>query len=185
MISDKMSALEPRDVCRSDGNTDLYGLGNRLGVYFQMIAFIIALRRGVSDEPRGALLTSINVALLATFIAVVKGIVNETVRTVDLVIIDSLIFTQINLPLFNFDLMFIKHPVTTLLMAPLGFGMQVLVAWFWFVGIGKLPRTDCPDDYGFFFSKASLYGWFSTLWKVLSVGTAIIAGLVFLAGRLP
>ncbi|KAK1755383.1 hypothetical protein QBC47DRAFT_445404 [Echria macrotheca] len=162
------------DTCRSDGNTDLYGLGNRLGIYFQMIAFIIAGRRGVMVEPLGALISSINVSLLATFIAVVKAIANGTMRTVDMVIIDSLIFTQVNLPLFSFDLI-------TLLMSPLAFGMQTLVAWFWFVGLDKLPRTDCPDDYGFFFSEASLYGWFSTLWKVLSVGLAILTGIAFLA----
>ncbi len=183
-----MATLQPRDACGSDGNTDLYGLGNRLGIYFQIIAFIIATKRkgrGVSDDPHGALFSSINVALLATFIAVVKGVVNGTMRTLDLYIIDSLIFTQINLPLLTFDHMFVKHPVATLVVAPLGFAMQALVAWFWYVGIDKLPRTGCPDDYGFFFSKVSLYGWFRTLWKVFSVLTAILAGLVFVSGRLP
>lgn len=178
-----MGSLAPRDPCSSLVNSDIYGLGIRLGFYFQLIAFIIAITRKVSKEPRGTLLDSINVTLLAKFVAIVRETVGGTVRTFDLYIVDNLIFTQVSTAVFSPDL-FLLHPVNSMVMALLALGIQTFDIWFWYDGIDKLPRSTCPDDYGFFFARVSLYGWFRTFWKVISVLTAVLAGLTCIAGML-
>ena len=45
----------------------------------------------------------------------------------------------------------------------------IYIAWFWFVGIDRQNLSPCTG-YAFFFAKVSVFGWFHTLARILSVG---------------
>ena len=78
------------EVCSIDGNADLYGLGIRLGIYFQIISTII-VNHFVPDEVSGIWTTN-GIFLLAVFAAVANTTVHHSIQYIEAFVMLQLIF---------------------------------------------------------------------------------------------
>lgn len=172
--------LENRSTCSLTGNPDLYGLGIRLGVYFQWLSALITSR--LTSANFAGLIKSYVVFLGAIFIAIlVLTRTQDSVRTEEMLILLYIFFGG--------DLVF--SPIqprrgAKVTLSP-GFflgvllmvgGMGIYSAWFWFAGRngGFVVREACTS-YGFLFAKVDLgrpvvahaFAAFSVLWTAYIV----------------
>ena len=76
--------------CSIDGNPDLYGLGIRLGIYFQIIATIL-VNHFVPDEVSGIWDTN-GIFTLAVFAAVANATVNHVIQYIEAFVMLQLLF---------------------------------------------------------------------------------------------
>jgi hypothetical protein len=176
--------------CPVEGNSDLYGLGIRVGIYIQMVTVQLSGLASAIFKTEDSLGQATIIFVLATGIVLIR-LLKEATGTVP---VDG---TTIIQPVEVF-------PILTLLLAQVGVcrvpywkgqttaliytfevgGLITLFAWFWWHGMDTLPRT-CNDDKAFFFAKVSIWNWFRTLNKVGSVFAAIggvVTVLFYLVG---
>ena len=176
------SVLLGRDGnCHIEGNPDLYGLGIRVGIYIQMITVQIsaALSEVLREEDR------LNEATVVFVISVSSVLVNliyqnkiEAVETMPVLV---LLLAQVH----SCRLVNTRGIIPTLIFAVELLGLVGLYVWYWWYGMDTLNRT-CPDDKAFFFAKVSIWGWFRTMNKVLTVFTAIygaMAAITYIFGE--
>ena len=78
------------NLCPVEGNPDLYGLGIRLGIYFQLISTSLT-NRLLPEETLSACDTN-SIFLLAVFAAVSKSTVNGTIHFVEAYVMLQLMF---------------------------------------------------------------------------------------------
>jgi len=168
-------------ICGLDGNPDLSGLGIRAAFYIQSVTFAVA---GEFLPAEAAYLHSSAIALLlATFVVLVRETIMGSLPAPEVAVVMWLFSIQ----------MFaagrtLKDAVGTAAVADQARSMIHLVVlfsflgyatWFWFAGLDTLPRTAC-DEYGFFFSKVDLRGWFRTVNKVVFCIMLVPAGFLAL-----
>jgi len=185
------------EICRFDGNPDLYGLGIRSGVY--ITAFATAIAHAFEQEAAYELC---KVAGLFQF-AVLVALVRETVTNPDLYAVEALvtyIFSLASLAINPMQVMRLDSPGDTadqdqdrardrdrdnkrlnLLerhtspsLLPVLRQLTVLAidayqAWFWWVGLDRLRRLPCARTDTFFFVRADMYGSFRTFGKAFSI----------------
>ncbi|KAI0844951.1 hypothetical protein F5Y00DRAFT_273435 [Daldinia vernicosa] len=151
--------------CPIQGKPDLYGLGVRLGLYLQFIAIVLARP---SVKPTFKAIAGSTVAfVLANFIVLVKESASRTLFAPEAYLLFLLLVPQLMVNIINLDISR-KHinprsAITLLLWGSFCF----YFSWFWWVGLDVLPASGCEDEFGFFFTKVSLRGWFRTFNKVL------------------
>ncbi|KAH7145961.1 hypothetical protein B0J13DRAFT_332467 [Dactylonectria estremocensis] len=159
-------------ACPVPGNADLYGLGNRLGIYFQMLTvqFSSLISAIIPIEDRVG--QSTVVFILATTTVLLRLISSREIEPVEVVPILGLIYAQIGVCRVPFS----GSKITLLIYAGELIGILALFTWFWWKGIDMLPRS-CKNDYAFFFAKVSIWGWFRRMNKALSIISVVGAGL--------
>ena len=158
-------------VCSFDGNTDMYGLGIRIGFYLQWYAVEIASWFAPS-EVNGARLTN-SVFIAATFLALLIQIVRDvsSLQVVEVYIILLLTFGYylFLVPVYawrfltgydpKFDPTRYSQVWTGEVYSVLNFLLLTAVAsfqlWFWFSRVPQLDKQSC-QQYGFFFAKIRL-----------------------------
>ncbi len=168
--------------CGFDGNSDIYGLGVRVGVYLQWLTSIFAenLYEPAVRSTRETN-TTYQIAMLVGFIQITTSHWDK-IKAIEGFI--TLLFC-------------FSGACVSLTQAHLGYGAKsghgagdtagsssraagdLLVSmaicaygiWFLFFGLDKLPRTACAESV-FFFARVGLFGWFRTFLK-----TVFIAGL--------
>lgn len=159
-------------VCGLDGNPDLTGLGLRTAFYIQSITFAVA---GEFLDAEAAFLHSSAMGLL---LAILVALVRET-------IMGSLRAPEVAVIMWLFSIQVVASSRTTKKFLPVAgqpvpteslvrlrvqyafvFAFVGYATWFWFRGLDTLPRTACVE-YGFFFAKVDVRGWFRTLNKVV------------------
>lgn len=181
-----MNITEPI-VCGFDGNQDLYGLGVRVGIYIQVVSFFLASTQ--LKKQSAYLQSSSFIFLFAIFIALVRETANRTLRTPEAAMINWLILYQIIGVVAT-----VSGPMSTSTILRLCMVWFVVPAqigynfWFWWVGLDVLPGPEpgCKE-FGYFFTKVNIRGWFRTLNKVmmtLAVVCLCLMALMVLVGLL-
>ncbi|KAI0382807.1 hypothetical protein F5Y04DRAFT_279582 [Hypomontagnella monticulosa] len=164
--------------CPIDGNSDLYGLGVRLGLYLQFIALVLA-RPSVKLAFK-AINSSTIAFILANFIVLVRETTSRTLRAPEACLLFFLLVPQLAVNVISTDVINgsinLRGVVAILLWAAFVFYFN----WFWWVGLDVLPMSGCEDEYGFFFTKVSLRGWFRTFNKVIWILADIGIGVVII-----
>jgi len=158
-------------VCAFDGNTDMYGIGIRIGFYLQWYAGIAASWMAPSEVP--GLRFTISLFIAATFLALLIQILRDvsSLEVVEVYIILLLTFGYylFLVPLYVWRLLTRCNPafdpsrnprvragkVYSLLNFPLLIAVASFQLWFWFARVPTLDSRDCVE-YGFFFAKVRM-----------------------------
>ena len=158
-------------VCTIDGNTDMYGIGIRIGFYLQWYGAILASWLAPSEVD--TLRFTITVFIAATFVALIAQIARDvdSLDVVEVYIILLLTFGYFLflVPLYTWRLVTRCNPRFDPTRNPrvhagpvysqLTFLLLVAVAsfqlWFWFARVPALSQRNC-QEYGFFFAKIRL-----------------------------
>ncbi|KAK3358162.1 hypothetical protein B0T25DRAFT_580084 [Lasiosphaeria hispida] len=159
---DAANTTQPEPVCGFQGNNDLYGLGLRLGLYFNFLSTLTA--RFLLNQEFKYQQGSILAYCAATFIAIAREAGLGTVHASEVYIVASLLGPQFR-PASQATLRGVRPAVMQAVMI----AANIFIGWFWFHGLDALPRVPCDDEWGFFFAKISLRGGFRTFSKVLWV----------------
>ena len=175
--------LDPRaSTCTHVGNSDLYGLGVRLGVYLQLFSTLMANHFLV--ETSNAAWDTNAVFLVAIFIATVKSSVGsdriaafEAFVMVQMLLAFVLaVFTVSGRRWRQFDLL-VRNGESRFKGSPLGaFTRSVLTTaiacyqvWFWFRGAHQLDRVALCNSSVFLFTQISIGSGVTAVFKILAV----------------
>ncbi|KAL7789490.1 hypothetical protein V8C37DRAFT_211169 [Trichoderma ceciliae] len=158
--------------CPVDGDSDLYGLGIRVGIYIQMLTVQLSGLASAILKTEDSLGQGTIIFVLATGIVLVRQLRGLEIEAVEVFPILTLLLAQAGVCRVPYW----KGQTTALIYTFEVSGLIALFAWFWWHGMDTLPRS-CHDDKAFFFTKVSIWHWFRTLNKVGSV-FAIIGGVV-------
>ena len=172
-VSEMVQLTERAATCPVTGNSDLYGLGIRIGIYLQMFTaqfsgYISQIKNEDDDIGQGVV-----VFTLSASIVLLQLITQRSIEPVEVFPILSLLLAQLatcRVPYWRAQMTIFVYNVCLI-------GILILFFWFWWHGMDTLPRS-CHDDYAFFFAKVSIWHWFRTLNKVISVATIIVAPIV-------
>ncbi|KAH7008607.1 hypothetical protein EDB80DRAFT_440419 [Ilyonectria destructans] len=161
-------------TCPVTGNPDLYGLGNRLGIYFQMMTVQISSLISSITPVEDRIGQSTVIFILATTTVLLRLLSSHEIQPVEVVPILGLIYAQIGVCRVPFS----GSKITLLIYAGELVGILALFTWFWWKGMDLLPRS-CKNDYAFFFAKVSIWGWFRRMNKALSIISVVGASLSY------
>lgn len=155
-------------VCSIVGNTDMYGLGIRIGFYLQWFAVDLASWFAPS-EVRGIRLTN-SIFIAATFLALLiqvsLNVSNLQVVEVYIILLLTFGYYLFFVPLYiwrvltgynpAFDPFRFPHVWPGRVYSALNFVLLVAVAsfqlWFWFARVPQLNGKAC-QEFGFFFAR--------------------------------
>ena len=164
-------------VCTIDGNTDMYGIGIRIGFYLQWYAAIFAslLARSKARSEVETLRFTITIFIAATFVALIaqvaRDVDNLDVVEVYIILLLTFGYFLFLVPLYAWRLLtgcdprfdptryprVPAGPVYSLLTFLLLVAVASFQLWFWFARVPALSQRDC-QEYGFFFAKTRLNG---------------------------
>lgn len=158
-------------VCKFEGNSDMYGLGIRLGFYFQWYGAILA--RWIAPIEVRPLAFSMNLFVAATFLALIIETANDldSLQPVETYIVLLLMFGAYLalVPIYIWRLLTGCDPywdptrfprvntgaLTANLSFLLLFAVLIFQYWFWFDRVPDLDQYNC-QQYGFLFAQARL-----------------------------
>ncbi|KAM3533391.1 hypothetical protein MY4038_003284 [Beauveria bassiana] len=190
-----------QDGCGYDGNSDLYGVGVRVGLYAQWVAMLLS----TVFEPRSeaGLRTTNLIIQLAVFIGLCTESVGATTTSTSGLHPSAAVITQFLLcgSLSSVTGDGVGHLRSISGVARLFFytALSAYGCWFWFAGIDVMRRRRWREDEGSnggtasapapalapctsevaFFGRTSFDGWFRVLGKILSVlGLVVCVALV-------
>ncbi|XP_044715533.1 uncharacterized protein HRG_11112 [Hirsutella rhossiliensis] len=151
------------------GNSDLYGLGVRIGLYSQWIATLLTTVLDSADEGDLRLLN------LIVQTAIFLGLCTESSRRASAV---GALITQI---LLCGSLSSVTGDGITYFGHASGFlrvlfytALSAYGIWFWFAGLPLMLRPGCDDVAVAFFGPTTITGWFRSLGKALSVAGLVV-----------
>ncbi|KAL9637308.1 MAG: hypothetical protein Q9164_002270 [Protoblastenia rupestris] len=170
-------------TCGFTGNSDIYGLGIRLGIYLQWIAALISKRYLVSSrsEILRELLDVNTIFSLAIFIATV--ILPTEAQGVEVLIMLHFYFGNTYIISYE-QLLRGRHAqgltfFGTLATISITTGMSAYAIYYWFHGLDLLSGTGC-GSFAFLFAKVRLEGRARTFFKLAAVVNMIVWGTGFL-----
>ena len=165
------TSTEP--LCGFDGNTDLYGVGIRVGYYTQAIAVALAnffvLRESKALRPVNTLfMLAMSIGLLW-----ISRIPSQTYAAEAFMLLQIILATWFvgvkdvstwSAKYWTYD------PARATIRTVSVVGILIYNLWFWHLGLENdgFMRTPCGTHI-FFFTKVDLYGWFRSVHKVLSI----------------
>lgn len=177
----------PESNCTFAGNSDLYGLGIRIGIYLQWISGFLAICFHAESVP-GTLSTN-TIFLLALFIALAIITTNHTVTAPEVIILLQFCFgflfsvsstwglrvkTRIASPKRYKER--VEFPLLgSTIRIFLGSAICFYNVWFWFVGIDKLRDPAC-HPIGFLFARVDLMDGARVFLKIVAVLATIAYG---------
>jgi len=193
-VSRQLSSPE----CVFEGNSDLYGLGIRIGIYLQWISGLLA-NCFHADSVRDMLATN-TIFLIALFTALAIISTEDTVLAAEVTILlqfcFGFVFTvsstwgwRVSARQLNSAKEFGNPVYFPLLGSAIRLCLTTSICaynvWFWFVGLGKLSKAAC-DPVGFLFAPVDLLRHARVFFKITSVmiltffGIATLSELVLL-----
>ena len=158
-------------VCAIDGNTDMYGIGIRIGFYLQWYSAIFASWLAPSEVE--TLRFTITIYIAATFVALIaqvaRDVDNLDVVEVYIILLLTFGYFLFFVPLYIWRLLtrcdprfdptryprVPAGPVYSLLTFLLLVAVATFQLWFWFARVPTLSQRNC-QEYGFFFTKVRL-----------------------------
>jgi hypothetical protein len=180
------------ELCQFEGNSDLYGLGVRLGVYAQLLATALA-NHVLPDALVSALDTNV-IFLVAILAALLKSTAEKEISTVEAFIMLQIVLTFL-ISVINIDgLRWIWIAVMSTIFSEKDrlinahfnlsrFGsfwrcsIRTLATgynmWFWFYGYSRLGHAQDCNFKIFFFTRLNGSGSVKYLFKTLSVVYAL------------
>jgi hypothetical protein len=179
------SFLQAREATNNDAlgfpaNPDIYGLGIRLGIYFQWIGAVLSKWFRGNPEALRDLLDENGIFLLAIFIASILLCTGGTdsPHAIKILILLHIFFGSTFIIMFDPNIsdsfevissfwgILVKYMITV--------GMAALGVWFWFTGIYKLPATPGTGNYGFFFARFAIGGPILVFFRFLAILNLIV-----------
>ena len=179
-------------TCDLSGNSDLYGLGVRTGVYCQLLATVLA-NHGVADALTGLIDTNV-IFLLAVLIALITATVQGQLSTVEafvmLQIIMNFLMSAVNIDgwrwfLFCFSPAF-SEDMTELATAHFKvsrFGTYwrqmirsaaiAFTLWFWFYGLNHLDNARKCNFQVFYVARLDGFAGIKYLYRIFAVYLAV------------
>jgi len=156
---DAVDTLQIRDAeCGFDGTPDLYGLGVRIALYIQFFtAFLVALGLHGEHQLRFYRIASLSFLVSLYLVVIIKS-ADNTLRGVEAQLMSWLFIVQFFTVLTTMS----KSKLSKMMKKGLGLflfmwifftALGTYMVWFWYVGLDRMPRSDCPDEYGFFWTK--------------------------------
>ncbi|KAI1769142.1 hypothetical protein GGR53DRAFT_528981 [Hypoxylon sp. FL1150] len=162
-------------TCPIEGNSDLYGLGVRLGLYLQFIALVLA--RPSAKRAFDNINISTIAFVLANFIVLIQQTSSRDLYAPEAYLLFYLLVPQLVVNMFGTELKPGKIESRGIIAILLWGAFCFYFTWFWWVGLDVLKRSTCEDEFGFFFTKVSLRGWFRTFNKVIWTVSCIVFGV--------
>lgn len=154
--------LAARGECTWTGNSDLYGIGVRVGLYAQWTATLLATVFDPKSE------NSLRMTNLIIQFAIFIGLCTESTENASAV---GSIITQFllcgSLSSVTGDGISNLNKLSGLMRLAFYMALSAYGCWFWFVGLQTMIHPEC--DPVAFFGRASFTGWFQSLGKALSV----------------
>jgi hypothetical protein len=167
----KMTATN--EPCPFAGNSDIYGVGVRIGLYSQWVATLLVTLFNPEDEE---MFRIVNLIIQASiFLGIAQQSSSET-NAVEPIIVLFLMCGSLS-SLTGNGMRHFSH-VSGVIRALFYAALSAYGCWFWFEGLDKMMRPGCSAIA--FFGRSSVDGWFRTLAKALSVFGLILS--VFLTG---
>lgn len=150
--------------CLVKGNPDLYGLGIRLGIYFQMLTVQSSGLFSYFLRAEDNIAETAVVFVMSVGTVLVRQIVNRDIEAIEVAFMITLLTALVN----SYRQANQLKGLVQMLYGIEMLGLIGIYIWFWWVGMDQLKHS-CPDDRTFFFANVSLWGWFRTFNKVLTV----------------
>ncbi len=177
--------LTRRNECGFSGNPDIYGLGIRTGYYSQALSVWVANFFVFSESKK---LRSVNTLFM---FALFVGLIWISHNPSQTYAIEAFLLTQLLSATWYVSILdqskFSKgnwkfSPLRMVIQDFTLLGILAYSIWFWWVGLDLMQKTPC-GTYIFFLSKVSLYGWFRSGFRVLSV-IAVCFNLTLMTGHM-
>lgn len=186
------SDVEKRDdteACGFVGDDNTYGLGIRIGIYFQWITSSIAYNfvpeeavtmRGVNNCFQAAMFAGL------LFITITKGPELYAVEAFMMLIFcmggvcsgDNPEVGEAGKEKSKKYAYFDATTLGSLIRFSLGVGFCAYGVWFTFKGMDKMKHPPC-STFAFFLVRVNLYGWFRTFWKIMfTLGALMYATII-------
>lgn len=170
--------------CKFQGNSDIYGLGVRLGAYLQWMTLILSENLYEPAAPASRETNStFQVAMMAGLLLIMTHFNRET-KSIEGLLALLLCFASAGITWLEAFSNWRRRSAEGSKRSAARAGFLLLGTatcaggvWFLFLGIDTLPRTPCPETV-FFFARVPLFGWYRTVLKV--VFTACLAGSALL-----
>lgn len=165
--------------CGFTGNSDLYGIGIRLGYYTQALSVWFA-NYFVFSEARE--LRSVNLLfLVALFIALIwLSHQSQQTYAIEVFLLLRLLFATWYVGVLDRSRFSKKHGrkriMRVLIRECALLGMLSYTVWFAWIGLDRMEKTPC-GTWIFFAAKLNLYGGYRSAYKVLSI-SALSFGLI-------
>ncbi|KAE9988205.1 hypothetical protein EG328_000161 [Venturia inaequalis] len=143
-------ALTPNNtlpLCAIKGNADLYGLGIRLSIYVQYLTILVAAVSG--RRLYSKIRTAVLIYAVAILIVVFRNSISGKINALEVPIIQLLVLVQLSAVL---PTVWVISPVGWLIYLALAANSAYFV-WYWFRGLDKLMKSECADEYAWFFAK--------------------------------
>lgn len=170
---------EKRSECGFAGNSDIYGVGIRIGYYTQALSVWVA-NYFVLGEAK--ILRSTNLLFM---IAVLIGLFALSRKSPNAYAIEAFLLLQLSFATFYIGVVdwsrYSKKywrfsPGRNVIMSMTNLSAIGYNAWFWWRGLDKMDETPC-GTFAFFFSKVDLFGWYRAMYRALSI-PAIIGAVI-------
>jgi hypothetical protein len=148
--------------CAITGNSDLYGLGIRLSIYVQYLTILVAAISG--RRLYSKIRTAVLIYAVAILIVVFRNSISGNIYALEVPIIQLLVLVQLSAVL---PTVWVTSLIGWMIYVAFAANSAYFV-WYWFRGLDKLKKSDCADEYAWFFAKVSLYHWYRTFNKVFA-----------------
>lgn len=173
--------------CGFVGNSDLYGLGIRLGVYFQWLSGIVAQ---IHPESWQDVQKAYTIFLFAILIATMILTANASTTAPSEIFILFYMFFGGGMLLKTGKICLHMNVLEAVLLSILEIAMTLFGCWFWLHGLRKdfLGSPGSCEPRGFFFTNVSLYKpafvrFFSAIFAIyavlLTTVTVVMSGALF------
>ncbi|KAI9804776.1 MAG: hypothetical protein M1825_001144 [Sarcosagium campestre] len=181
----RSSPGEDNNSCGFEGNSDIYGLGVRIGIYLQWAAALMGgqFLEETQDDVEQAETIFLTAIALATW--VLSDV--PTTHAVEIAILLCIFFgdTGVTLIQNSGSRMGTSAPTNKTPRSIIGAtfrmllitAMSIYAVWFWFHGMDDLAPTACKS-YVFLFARVELFGGARTLFKVVSVLNLTLWGII-------
>lgn len=174
MLNETLTVLVERRECGIDGQSDLYGLGIRVGIYIQMLAVQLSALLSLVLRQDDYLGEGVVVFVLAVGSVLVKLIIEKKIVAIEAGPMIILLLSQVSVCRSVSQVGVLVNMIHAVEFC----GLTALYIWYWWYGMDVLGHSHCSDDKVFFFTKVSLWGWFRTMNKVFTVFYALAALLM-------
>jgi hypothetical protein len=177
-------------TCGFVGNSDIYGLGIRLGLYFQWAASILSKQFSASPESIRDIIDVDIIFLTAIFIstALLAGGTIGTPYSVEILIMLHIYFGDVYIIFFDRRILSLADSNQSIwgfwLRSTLHAGMAAFALFFWFHGLDLLLPEPCGGS-AFLFARVAIDGAARTFFKIAGVANAVLWGLYAILALLP